>query len=138
MYVYCTTVLHLSEKEAYLRIAVARAARKHPVLLDMLGDGRLHLSGIERLAPHLTEGNRDRLLARAAGRTRRQIEELVAEIAPKPDVPSTIRKLPKRREKIKTSAVLQLRPDGVPSRPQAPIPARPAVVKPLAPAKYKI
>jgi hypothetical protein len=45
MFAYCTEVLHLSEAEAYLRIAVARAARKYPMLLVMLGEGRLHLSG---------------------------------------------------------------------------------------------
>src|SRR5262245_64765184 len=45
MYVYGTDVLHLSEAEAYLRITVARATREHPVLLEMLADGRLHLSG---------------------------------------------------------------------------------------------
>ena len=41
MFVYCTEVLHLSEHEAYMRIAVARASRKYPVLLTMLRDGRL-------------------------------------------------------------------------------------------------
>ena len=53
MFVYCMDVLHLSEAEAYLRITAARAAREHPVLLPMLADGRLHLSGIAKLAPHL-------------------------------------------------------------------------------------
>ncbi len=66
MFSYSTEVLHLSESEAYLRIAVARTARQHPKLLEMLSDGQLHLSGIERLAPHLTESNREELLARAA------------------------------------------------------------------------
>ena len=59
MFVYCTEVLHLSEAEAYLRITVARASRKHPVLLTLLEDGRLHLTGIALLAPHLTQENRD-------------------------------------------------------------------------------
>ena len=36
MFAYCTEVLHLSEHVAYKRIALARAARKHPVLLTML------------------------------------------------------------------------------------------------------
>ncbi len=40
MFAYCTEVLHLSEAEAYLRITVARASREHPVLLEMLADGR--------------------------------------------------------------------------------------------------
>ena len=56
MFAYCTQVLHLSEAEAYLRITVARAAREHPLLLTMLGDGRLHLSGIVKLVPILTQG----------------------------------------------------------------------------------
>ena len=60
MFAYCTEVLHLSEAEAYLRITVARAAREHPLLLTMLGDGRLHLSGIAKLAadPHPGEPGR--------------------------------------------------------------------------------
>ena len=94
MFRYCIHVLHLSEAEAYLRIVAARAARKHPVLLAMLADGRLHLSGIAKLAPHLTRENRDALLGRATHRSKRQIEELIAEICPRPDVPSLVRKLP--------------------------------------------
>ena len=97
MFAYCTEVLDLSEHEAYLRIAVARASRKHPMLIELLAEGRLHLSGIAKLAPCLTEANRDTLLARAAGKSKRQIEELVAELSPKPDVPATMRKLPEQR-----------------------------------------
>ncbi len=93
MFVYCTEVLHLSEAEAYLRICAARASREHPVLLAMLGDGRLHLSGVARLAPHLTPANRDRVLARAAHRSKRQILELVAELQPRPDVPDRVTRL---------------------------------------------
>ena len=97
MFSYCTEVLHLSEAEAYLRIAVARASRQHPVLLAMLADGRLHLTGIAKLAPHLTRENRDRLLERATHNSKREIEELVAELAPRPDVPARVRKLPQPR-----------------------------------------
>ena len=107
MFVYCTERLHLSEAEAYLRIAAARAAREHPVLLAMLADGRLHLSGIAKLAPHLTLENRDVLLVRATHRSKRQIEELVAELAPRPDVPAVMRRLPERAPQ------LQLGPDAV-------------------------
>ena len=96
MFSYATEVLHLSEAEAYLRITVARASRKHPVLLEMLADGRCHLSGIAKLAPHLSEVNRDKFLGRASHQSKRKIEELVAELAPKPDVPAAIRKLPGR------------------------------------------
>jgi hypothetical protein len=94
MFVYATRVLHLSEAEAYLRITVARAAREHPALLVRLASGELHLSGAALLAPHLTVGNRQAVLARAAHRSKRQIEELIAELAPRPDVQASIRKLP--------------------------------------------
>ena len=123
MFAYCTERLHLSDAEAYLRIAAARASREHPVLLDMLADGRLHLTAIAKLAPHLTAGNGEALLQRATHRSKRQIEELVAELAPRPDVPARLPKLPDRRggspARIEVrpdpaeDCSLQVRPDGV-------------------------
>src|SRR5262249_39979335 len=71
---YATQVLPLSEAEAYLRITPGRAARAHPMLLAMLADGRLHLSGIAKLAPRLTPENRDEVLRRACHRSKREIE----------------------------------------------------------------
>ena len=96
MFGYCVQILHFSEAEAFLRIAAARACRRHPLLLVMLGDGRLHLSAIARLAPLLTEANADAVLARAVHRTKRQIEELIAELAPRPDASALVRKVPER------------------------------------------
>ena len=139
MFAYCTEALHMSEAEAYLRIGVARASRKHPMLLAMLGDGRLHLTGIAKLAPYLTEVNRETILSRAMCKSKRKIEELVAEISPRPDVPAAMRKLPARPEP-QTGQPAQLRPDGV-GRLSAPAPvepSRPAAAQPLAPSRYKV
>jgi hypothetical protein len=97
MFAYCIEVLRFSEAEAYLRIAAARAARAHPTLLDMLADGRLHLSSVARIAPHLTAANRDAVLARAVHKSKREIEELVAELAPRPDATAFVRRLPEPR-----------------------------------------
>jgi hypothetical protein len=157
MFTYATEVLHLSEHEAYLRITAARASRRFPILLEMLGDGRLHLSGIGKLAPHLTEENCATLLGRATHRPKRQIEELVVEIAPKPDVPPVMRKLPARPPSMAPSSAAQdsqLGPDRVdtPERAPAPSPAQapaippapptpappPPIVEPLAPSRYKV
>jgi hypothetical protein len=146
MFSYCVEVLNLSEAESYFRIAVARAARKHPGLLTMLGDGRLHLSGIATLAPHLTDENRESVLARATHKSKRQIEELVAELAPKPDVPSVIRKLPTPPQPAPPAPpgpaepVVQLFPErvDVPARPSPPSPAPPPVVEPLRPDRYRV
>lgn len=140
MFSYCTEVLNLSESEAYLRIAVARASCAHPALLEMLADGRLHLRGIAKIAPYLTAQNRDSVLGRAAGMSTRRVEELIAELAPKPDVPSTIRKLPTPRQsptpQLEPRPVARLSPDGAASRPVAP-PATPRP-EPLAPSRYKV
>ena len=46
------------------------------------------------LSPHLTVANHEAALSRASGRSRREIEALVAELAPRPDVPTSVRKLP--------------------------------------------
>jgi len=97
MFVYSTERLHLSEAEACLRIAAARASRQHPILLAMLADGRLHLSAIAKLAPHLTPANSEDLLRRATHKTKREIDDLVAELAPRPDVQDSIRKVPAGR-----------------------------------------
>jgi hypothetical protein len=94
MHVYATARLHLSDAEAYLRITVARVSRRFPIVLRMLADGRLHLSAIAKLAPHLGQDNCDTLLAQAVGRSKREVEMLVARIAPRPDVPSGMRRLP--------------------------------------------
>ena len=112
MFAYCTHALHLSETEAYLRITVARASRDHPMLLEMLADGRLHLSAIARLAPHLTEANREAVLGRAVHRSKREIEELVAGLAPRADVSASIRKLPERREASELSSAAPRDPGG--------------------------
>jgi hypothetical protein len=142
MFAYCTDVLHLSEAEAYLRISAARASREHPMLLAMLADGRVHLTAIAKLAPHLTRENRDGLLERATHRSKRRIEEQIAEIAPRPDVPGMVRKLPERRT-LPTAGLLELRPDGV-ATPEPVVAASsasavsPPVVQPLSPGRYKV
>lgn len=143
MFTYCVEILNLSESEAYMRIAVARASRNYPELLEMLGDGRLHLSGIAKLAPHLTPENCESTFAQAAHRSKREIEELVAALAPKPDVPAVIRKLPASRANAAprptttpSTQNLQLRPDAVRSQPAPPRPV--PKPEPLASSRYKV
>jgi 5-methylcytosine-specific restriction endonuclease McrA len=98
MFAYCTEVLGMDEGTAYKRIRAARAARELPVLFEWLAGGRIHLAGIVLLAPHLTPENHLELLSEAAGKSKRQIEELVAGRFPQPDAPTRIRKLPAPRQ----------------------------------------
>jgi hypothetical protein len=94
LFAYCTEVLHFSESVAYHRITAARAARAFPQVLEAVRRGELHLSGVRLLAPHLTRESCAELLARARHKSKRAIEEMLADRAPKPDVPAQVRRLP--------------------------------------------
>lgn len=94
MFAYTTTVLGFDEGAAYKRITAARLGRRFPRVLEVLAQGQLHLAGIAILGPHLTEDNHRELLEQATGKSKRQIEVLVATLAPKTDVPTQVRKLP--------------------------------------------
>ncbi len=60
----------------------------------MLADGRLSLSGLRVIGPHLSERNVTERLAEAAGKSKRELVELVARWSPRPDVPARVVKLP--------------------------------------------
>lgn len=98
LFVYCTRALHLSEHAAYGRIEAARVARRFPVVLEMLERGDLTLTTVCLLASHSTDANHLDLLARARHRSKREVEEIVAQVRPRPDVPAAVRKLPERLE----------------------------------------
>jgi hypothetical protein len=108
LFIYCTQALHLSEHAAYNRIEAARAARRFPVILDLIDEGAITLTGVRLLAPHLTVANHRDVLASARHKNKRDVELLVASLHPQPDVPAVIRKLPTRvgeRLAITTSAM---------------------------------
>lgn len=152
MYTYCTQVLHLSEHAAYGRIEAARAGRRFPVLLERLREGSVNLTTVGLLAAHLTSENHLQLLDTARHKSRRQLEELVARLRPQPAVPGSVRKLPTASPIQAAATAVQdaaaspqpaddardvASPD-VPPPATAPPPARPAVVAPLAPQRYKV
>jgi hypothetical protein len=94
LFAYCTDALRLSEDAAYSRILAARLARRFPVILELLVDGSVSLTTVRLLAAYLTPDNHHTVLAEAVGKSRRQIEALVARLAPQPDIGSSVRKLP--------------------------------------------
>jgi hypothetical protein len=149
MFAFCVGELGFSEDSAYSRINLARAARRMPVILDALRAGQVHQTGLRLLAPHLTSDNQGKVLAEAAGKSKREIDELVARIAPQPPVPTVVRKLPDRRDPPPDvpsfalgSAVPVAPPDSSPVLLPAPLPApqrdeRRAVIAPLAEETFK-
>src|SRR6187399_1312997 len=82
LYTYCIYELRFSEDEAFRRVAAARLVSRFPALLDAIGAGELHLTGLLMLGPHLTEQNIVEVMARAKHRTKREIARLVRRLDP--------------------------------------------------------
>ena len=137
MFSFCTAELGFSEDVACNRIAVARLARRFPRVLDFVRTGRIHLTGLRLLEAHLTEKNLEAVLASATGKSKRDIEELVARLSPKPSVPPSIRKLPERAPVVVEEDVPSL-PLSLPVSPPAPTMLRKPEVKPLSAEAYKV
>jgi hypothetical protein len=94
LFEYCTKRLGLSEHEAYFRIAAARAARKFPVIFELLERRELHLTAVALLSKYLTRENHFELLAEARGKSKRQLLKVLARRWPKADFTSQVRRLP--------------------------------------------
>lgn len=151
LFAYCTQALHLSEHAAYNRIETARAARKWPIILQMISDGAVTLTAVRLLAGSLTDENHRQVLDAATHKSKREVEHMVAARHPQPLVPSTVRKLPTPNPVAPCTSVLDCteaaivatsarQPDeSNPGSVPAPLPPRrPAVIAPLAPERYKI
>jgi hypothetical protein len=93
LFIYCREVLALSEHEAYNRMEAARTARRFPLVLDLLASGAVNLTTVRLLGPHLTADNHARVLESARAKRKVEVEEIVAGLAPRPDVPPSVRKL---------------------------------------------
>ena len=119
LFAYCTTRLGLSEHEAYHRIEAARTARRFPLVPERLRDRALTLTAVGLLRPHLTEANHRAVLDAARGKSKREVEELVARLAPRADVATSIRKAPQRV--AATEASPRSKPEGL-LRPMNPVP----------------
>jgi hypothetical protein len=96
LFTYCRGALLLSESATYKRIQAARAVQRFPVILERLIQGAVSLTTVKLLAPHLTVENHLDALESARGRSRPEVEEIVARLAPAPDVAASVRKLPVR------------------------------------------
>ena len=141
LFTYCTQVLHLSEHAAYGRIEAARAARRFPVILDLLGTGSMTLTAVTLLAPHLTPQNYGEILDAARHKSKRDIEHIVAHLRPRPAVPPTVRRLPEPRPvsaPTRSPATEATVHDDAFLTVALPPTPRPAIVTPLALEHYKV
>jgi hypothetical protein len=79
-YAYCVERLGYSESAAYRRMEAARAVRRFPVVLERLGSGALNLTTVALLAKHLTAANHRELLDAAVGKSKVEVEALIARV----------------------------------------------------------
>ena len=139
MFGYCTEVLHFSEAQASHRIHAARAARAYPVVFERIRKGELHVAGLSLLAAVLTPENHEELLERARHKSKRAIEVLLADRAPKPDVPARVRQLPEPRPAPAVWLPSEIATPETRSRIPAPLPRAPSpAASPLGGRRYKI
>jgi len=153
LFAYSVAELKLSADAAYKRIKAARAARRFPVILEAVSDGRLNLSSVCLLAPHLVEGTASELLAAAMNKSNDEIEKLLAERFPRPDVREFVAPIPLASPAGPAAAFINAPvPESTEQSPTPPAPtvavtlqaARPvdlaerSIVKPLAPQRYEI
>lgn len=100
------------------------------MVFDLLASGRIHVSTLLLLEHHLTDENHAELLEACAGKSTREVEKILAARAPKPDVPSTIERLPNQ-----TAPSL---PTLAPAPTPSPKPAAPPRPRPLSEGRYKV
>jgi len=89
----CVGIFHMSSDEAYKRVRAARAARRFPLVLQAIADGRLHLTAVTLLAKWLTRGNVAELVEAATHRTKHEVQILIAQRFPVADVPTRLREV---------------------------------------------
>ena len=147
---YCVEVLRLSEDATFNRIEAARAARRHPAVLDMLTAGTLSPTTARMLARHLTDANHDGLLAAAAGKSKQEVEKLLAARFPQPDVLPSVRRIPLPKTPTAEPVLFLAAPscEAPPSTPptsgaDAPVatpapPTRRTVLSPIAAERYEV
>lgn len=94
LYKYCQQRLGLSEYEAWHRMTAARLAGRFPFVFTLIEQRKLHLSGLCVLRKFLTRENHRELLQEACGKTKLQVEELLATRFPGAKVRDSVRRLP--------------------------------------------
>ncbi len=88
MWEFCTEHLKMSDGEASRRLNAARLVRKFPSVLGRIERGEIHLSALRQLRPYLEEENVDAVLDEAKGKTRSQLDAMIARRFPRPDAPT--------------------------------------------------
>lgn len=90
LFAYCVKSLGYDENTAYRLITAGRVIKHYPAACPLVATGDLTLTAILVLSPVLTDENNERLLSQVKGKSRRELETIVAGISPQPARPDFI------------------------------------------------
>ena len=127
LHAFCMGEYSLSDDEALLRINVARTAREFPAIFHAIAEGTLSMTTVLMLKHLPTHATATELLAAAAGKSKSEIRQLMADRQPRLDVPASVRALPVPRDVSESSGFV------VPERQDTPR----SKIEPLAPQKFR-
>ena len=129
---FCLRRLGMSEDEACRRVAAARIVRRFPMALGMIARGEIHLTGLLLLRDHLNAERAEELLREAAGKSKSELQHLLARRFPRSDVMPTVQAV------TETASPAAMSRAGVGSAmPSTGDSARPRI-EPLAPTRYRV
>jgi hypothetical protein len=108
---YCVYELGYGDSSASRRVRAARVIHKIPEVYEMLKDHKLTFSAVVQVYSVLTSENKDTLLPRLVGKSRSEIDKVMAEYVPPRKIfdqakPTVVRRL----------VAVERAPDGAPSK----------------------
>ncbi len=121
-----------------MRVGVARLCQRLPQALDELRSGRIHLTGLFLLSGRLTSENADALLAEARGKSRRDLESLLARCFPRSDVLPSVTPLPGCPATMLEHGPSAEAPAACTEPEPEPAPAPKPRVQPLSASSYRV
>lgn len=133
---YCEERLLYDEDSSFKRARAAKVAVRFPRALEELRSATMHLTSLVLLAPHLTEQNADALFTEASGKSRREIELLLARRFPGPDVPPKIQPLTESPAGSQSGGCLDMASGPHPQNLRSG--AEPYRLEPLSAERYRI
>ncbi|HET9595585.1 MAG TPA: HNH endonuclease, partial [Anaeromyxobacteraceae bacterium] len=131
---FVTRALHYREGAAYRRITAMKALRRVPEAAQALRSGALSLTTLALLEDVLTPENAADVMERSAFKSKRDVEQLVATLQPRPAPKEGLRRL--STAPPAASALPLAAPPPPPPPPQAPsLPSEPRVAAPAPPRR---
>lgn len=104
LFIYCVKTLGYDEFDSFRRIRAARTISKYPGIVPLIEEGNISLTAISVLHPYLTPENHRAWFADVAGKSRRQIEAMVAARHPQGARPDVVRRFPPYSPQLAPSA----------------------------------